>query len=76
MILCQKHHIENCYCLGGKGTVEELDTGTLHEIRPGALYAMNNHDPHRIRAKPQMHIIRTFVPALTGHEVHDADGSL
>ncbi len=76
MILWQKHHLEACYCLEGEGTVEELDSGTLHQIRPGTLYAMNDHDRHRIRALTQMHIICTFFPALTGHEVHDADGSL
>ncbi len=76
MILWQKRHLEACYCLEGEGTVEELDSGKLHPIRPGTLYAMNNHDRHRIRAITQMHIICTFVPALTGHEVHDADGSL
>ncbi len=76
MILWQKHHLEACYCLEGEGTVEEMDSGTLHEIRPGTLYAMNDHDRHKIRAMTRMHIICTFVPALTGHEVHDADGSL
>lgn len=76
MDLWQKNHFEACYCLEGEGTVEELDTGEIHEVKPGTLYAMNNHDRHRIRAKTRMHIICTFHPALTGHEVHDADGSL
>jgi L-ectoine synthase len=76
MDLWQKNHFEACYCLEGEGTVEELDSGTIHEVKPGTLYAMNDHDRHRIRAKTQMRIICTFVPALTGHEVHDADGSL
>ncbi len=76
MQLWQKNHLEACYCLEGEGTVEEVDSGTVHEIRPGTLYAMNNHDRHRIRAKTQMRLICTFYPALTGHEVHDADGSL
>ncbi len=76
MVLWQKNHFEACYCLEGEGTVEELDTGVTHEIKPGTLYAMNDHDRHRIRAKTRMHIVCTFHPALTGHEVHDADGSL
>ena len=42
----------------------------------GTLYAMNEHDRHRIRAKTPMGIVGTFFPALTGDEVHDADGSL
>ena len=76
MDLWQKNHFEACYCLEGKGTVEELDNGRVHEIGPGTLYAMNNHDRHRIRATTRMRIVCTFFPALTGHEVHDADGSL
>ena len=76
MVLWQKNHLEACYCLEGEGTVEELADGTLHEIRPGTLYAMNRHDRHRIRAKTRMRIVCTFHPALTGEEVHDADGSL
>ncbi len=76
MVLQQKNHLEACYCLEGEGTVEELDTGTLHRIRAGTLYAMNGHDRHRIRATRRMRLICTFFPALTGDEKHDADGSL
>ncbi len=76
MDLWQKNHFEACYCLEGEGTVEELDTHTVHQIRPGTLYAMNNHDRHRIRATTRMRVICTFYPALTGKEEHDADGSL
>ena len=76
MSLWQKNHLEACYCIEGEGTVEELENGKIHEIRPGTLYAMNDHDRHRIRATTRMRILCTFYPALTGHEVHDADGSL
>ena len=76
MDLWQKNHLEACYCLEGEGTVEEIDNGKVHEIKAGTLYAMNNHDRHRIRAKTRMRVVCTFFPALTGDEVHDADGSL
>ena len=76
MTLWQKNHLEACYCLEGEGTVEELETGKTHLIRPGTLYAMDQHDRHRIRAKTRMRVVCTFVPALTGTEEHDADGSL
>ncbi len=76
MTLWQKNHLEACYCLEGEGTVEDLDTRTVYPIKPGTLYAMNNHDQHRIVAKTRMRVICTFVPALTGTEKHDADGSL
>lgn len=76
MILWQKNHLEACYCIEGAGTVEELETGIIHQIRPGTLYAMNDHDRHNISATERMRIICTFYPALTGDEKHDADGSL
>ena len=76
MQLWQKNHLEACYCIEGEGTVEELDSGRVHDVGPGTLYAMNNHDLHRIKAKTKMRILCTFFPALTGHEVHDSDGSL
>ena len=76
MQLWQKNHLEACYCIEGEGTVEDIDSGKVHDIGPGTLYAMNNHDRHRIIAKTQMRILCTFYPALTGQEVHDSDGSL
>jgi L-ectoine synthase len=76
MVLWQKNHYEACYCLEGEGTLEELDTGKVHRISAGTLYAMNRHDRHRIHATTRMRIVCTFFPALTGDEVHDADGSL
>ncbi len=76
MDLWQKNHFEACYCLEGEGTIEELDNGKIHQIKPGTLYAMNNNDRHRIRAISRMRLVCTFFPALSGDEVHDADGSL
>jgi L-ectoine synthase len=76
IVLWRKNHLEACYCLEGEGTVEDLATGTIHEIRAGTIYAMNNHDRHRLHAKTRMRVICSFVPALTGRETHDEDGSL
>jgi L-ectoine synthase len=75
MVLGYKNHFEACYCLEGEGTLEELDTGRVHVIKPGTLYAMNNHDRHHLKAQTRIRIIATFTPPLTGDEVHDADGS-
>ncbi len=75
MILWQENHLEACYCLEGQGTIEELENGTVHEIRAGTLYAMNNHDRHRIRATTRMRVICTFFPALAGDEMPNADGA-
>jgi L-ectoine synthase len=75
MDLWQENHLKACYCLEGEGLLEELDNGMVHEIRAGTLYAMNNHDRHRIRAKTHMRVICTFFPALTGDESQDGDSA-
>ena len=76
MISWQKNHLEACYCLEGRGTIEELENGTVHEIRAGTLYAMNNHDRHRLRARTRMRVICTFFPTLSDDETHEAGGAL
>ena len=34
--------IEAVYCLEGGATLEDLTTGTLYEVKPGTLYALDN----------------------------------
>lgn len=73
-----KHHVEACYCIGGSGTVIELDTGVRHEIGPGVLYAPDAHDRHEVRVPQEgqpLHLICVFAPGLEGTEVHGPDGS-
>jgi L-ectoine synthase len=74
-VLWYKHHFEACYCLEGEGTVEDLATGEVHELRPGTMYALDKHDRHRLRPRTRMRLICVFNPPLTGGEVHDPDGS-
>lgn len=73
--LWYKNHLEACYCIEGEATVEDLTTGERFEIRPGTLYALDEHDRHRLRAHTRLRLICVFTPALTGGEVHDEDGS-
>jgi L-ectoine synthase len=70
-----KKHLETVYCLEGEATLEDLTTGTLYEIKPGTLYALDKHERHRLRVIRRMRVICTFVPPLVGGEIHDADGS-
>ncbi len=73
-----KHHIEACYCIGGAGEVVELDSGTVHPIHAGVLYAPNAHEQHEVRVPAggdPLHLICVFSPALQGDEVHGPDGS-
>ena len=70
-----KHHFESVYCISGEGSIEELDTGTVHQIRPGVMYALNLNDKHRLSAKSEMVMACCFNPPVTGQEVHREDGS-
>lgn len=77
MKLEYKNHIEACYCIGGVGVVTELDSGAVHRITPGMLYAPNAHDRHEVRndGSVPFHLICVFSPALQGDETHGPDGS-
>ncbi|MBP1849417.1 ectoine synthase [Rhizobium halophytocola] len=70
-----KHHFECVYCVSGEGTIEELETGKVHEIRPGVMYALNLHDRHRLSARSEMVMACCFNPPVSGQEVHREDGS-
>lgn len=78
LVLEYKHHVEACYCVGGTGTVIEVQSGQSHAIRPGVLYAPNAHDRHEVHVPSggePLHLICVFSPALEGDEVHGPDGS-
>ena len=70
-----EHHMEACYCIGGRGEVVDVD-GTSHEITPGVLYALDKHDAHYLIASPEedLRLVCVFSPALVGDERHQLDG--
>ena len=70
-----KNHFESVYCIEGKGSIEDLATGDVHQIRPGVMYALDKHDRHTIRCEETMVLACCFNPPVTGREVHQADGS-
>ena len=70
-----KNHLEAVYCVKGEGEIEDLETGQIHNIRDGTMYALNSHERHHLRAKTDMRMVCVFNPALTGTEVHDREGS-
>ena len=70
-----KHHLEACYCLQGEAELTDLSTGEQHAIRPGTVYALDEHDRHTLSVRTDMRLVCVFNPALTGAETHDADGS-
>jgi L-ectoine synthase len=70
-----KNHLEGVYCIEGKATLEDKATGEVHEIRPGTIYLLNDHDQHVLRVEVDLRVICTFNPPVTGQEVHDEDGA-
>ena len=70
-----KHHFESVFCMSGEGSIEDLVTGTVYPIQPCVMYALDQHDKHRLTAKSEMVMACCFNPPVTGQEVHRADGS-
>jgi L-ectoine synthase len=70
-----QNHLEAVYCIEGEGELVDLATGETHAIGAGTLYALDRHDRHLLRAKTALRMVCVFNPPLTGHEVHDAEGS-
>jgi L-ectoine synthase len=70
-----RNHQESVYCVGGKGTLTDLETGTVHPIAPGTLYVLDGNERHELYAETDLRMVCVFTPALTGREVHDADGA-
>ena len=62
------HHLEACYCIEGEGEIE-VD-GMIYPIKPGTMYALNNHEKHYLRATTRLRLICVFNPPLKGPEVH------
>jgi L-ectoine synthase len=70
-----KHHLEACYSLVGEAENTDEASGFAHPIRAGTVFALDLHDRHVLRVERDLHLVCVFNPALTGGEVHDADGS-
>ncbi len=69
------NHLEAVYCVAGRGRIEDLQSGTVHEIRDGTLYALDGHEEHVLTADEDLRMVCVFNPPVTGREVHDATGA-
>ena len=70
-----QHHLEAVYCISGEGEIEDLADGTVYAVKPGTIYALNDHDRHKLRAATEMKMACVFNPPLHGKEVHNAQGA-
>ena len=73
-LLQYNNHLEACYCIEGEGEVE--CAGQVYPIKPGTMYAPNEHDKHYLRASPNqaLRLVCVFSPALKGTESHRLNG--
>ena len=70
-----QNHLESVMVLKGTGTLEDLETGETHPLRPGVLYALDKHDRHIVRPETDILTACVFNPPVTGREVHDETGA-
>lgn len=70
-----KNHLETCYCVSGRATLTDANTGETFEITPDVTYVLDKNDPHYFEAHEETVLICTFNPPLTGNETHQDDGS-
>ena len=70
-----QNHLESVYCISGEGEIEDLSDGKVYPVKPGTIYALNNHDRHKLRATTEMKMACVFNPPLHGKEVHNAQGA-
>lgn len=70
-----QNHLESVMVLKGTGTLEDLETGEVHQLKPGVLYALNAHDRHIVRPETDILTACVFNPPVTGNEVHDESGA-
>lgn len=70
-----QNHLEAVYCISGDGEIQTLADGKVYPIRPGTLYALDQHDDHLLRGGSEdLKLACVFNPPLHGKEVHDASG--
>lgn len=70
-----KNHVESVYCIEGRAEIEDVRTGEVHEITPGTMYLLDEHDEHVLTVIEDVRMMCVFTPALTGEEVHDEYGA-
>lgn len=70
-----QNHLESVYCIDGRGSVETVADGKVHNITAGSIYILDKNDKHILRAETEMKMACVFNPPLHGKEVHNAEGA-
>lgn len=67
-LLEYREHLEAVYCIEGSAELTDLATQQTHAITPGVMYALNQHDKHRLKVFDALRLVCVFSPALVGNE--------
>ena len=70
-----QNHLEAVYCIAGKGSIKDLETGEVHPIEAGTVYALDQHDRHVLTAESELRMVCVFNPPIVGPEAHDENGA-
>ncbi|RYY27631.1 MAG: ectoine synthase [Sphingomonadales bacterium] len=70
-----QNHLEAVLVMRGEGTIENLDTGEVHALKSGVMYALNENDRHIVRPTTDLLTACVFNPPVSGNEVHDENGA-
>jgi L-ectoine synthase len=69
------NHLESVYCISGCGEIIDLKHNKTFNIKPGTLYALNEHDNHILNCTEEMKLACVFNPPIKGDEVHNQYGA-
>jgi L-ectoine synthase len=70
-----QQHLESVYCMSGTGRLKNLADNSVHQISPGTLYILDQHDKHILYADEELSLACVFNPPITGNETHNEEGS-
>nr|WP_237439824.1 ectoine synthase [Amycolatopsis rubida] len=70
------NHIEAVFITSGGGEIEDLATGEVHQLKPGTLYLLNDHDKHQVRPKTEIKCVCVFTPPVTGRAAASRPGTI
>ena len=65
-----RNHLMSAYVVSGTGRLE-AEGGTIHELGPGTMYALDRHDKYTLHAESELRVLCIFNPPLEGTERHD-----
>jgi L-ectoine synthase len=69
-----QNHVEAVYCVQGKGTLTDEETGKVYPLHDGVMYMLDGHEKHTVVAEEELRMACVFNPPVTGREVHDENG--